>query len=357
MDDRIPTPGQEGRVLITPENGSPPFYATIAMADNPRQPGTPLNKANLLQDGTAGLYGKDASAVPNDLFAYLGKFAQYCWRRRAFTPARMNEEVKSNFSIMFSVKSSVGGDLYSYESVTVEDSGKLVSSEYIYSGSIGGYIKPEFYGRFFRPYAQDLIPYYNYAFFKIPSGVTATWNEDYGDPTYKVALVCPTVYVYTGVPSSFGPEEFVFSPNPGAYPDAGISGGYLYEKLGVPYELSYLNDMSLHFFSYDGQGRGTSYTNPVKFTAERPIKLLCIFRFTRISNPENWGPTEGAIFLSTAHLFTSWTPGMGLGGTSKTYGRCSEDRKTIEWYVSGVGSSAGAALDAAGIRYYGFYIS
>ena len=57
MQDRVPNPGQEGRVLITPENGSAPFYATVEMADNPTQAGTPLNKATLLRDATAALYG------------------------------------------------------------------------------------------------------------------------------------------------------------------------------------------------------------------------------------------------------------------------------------------------------------
>ncbi len=50
MKDRIPT--KPGRVLLTPEDGSTPFYATITRADEPTQEGTPLNKANLLSDET-----------------------------------------------------------------------------------------------------------------------------------------------------------------------------------------------------------------------------------------------------------------------------------------------------------------
>ena len=48
MQDRIPQ--YPGRVLVTPENGSAPFYAIIERADNPLEVGTPLNKANLLRD-------------------------------------------------------------------------------------------------------------------------------------------------------------------------------------------------------------------------------------------------------------------------------------------------------------------
>ena len=70
MQDRVPTPGQEGRVLITPESGSP-FYATVEMADNPTQPGTPWNKASALQDDTAALYNENALSVPDDIFRAL----------------------------------------------------------------------------------------------------------------------------------------------------------------------------------------------------------------------------------------------------------------------------------------------
>lgn len=66
MKDRIPTPGQEGRVLITPENGDAPFYAKVAMADNPSENGTPLHKATLLKDATAAMFGLPNTAVPDD---------------------------------------------------------------------------------------------------------------------------------------------------------------------------------------------------------------------------------------------------------------------------------------------------
>lgn len=65
MYDRVSQ--NPGRVLITPEDGSGAFYATLAMADNPTVVGTPLNKASLLTDATAALYGLSGSAVPDDV--------------------------------------------------------------------------------------------------------------------------------------------------------------------------------------------------------------------------------------------------------------------------------------------------
>ena len=52
--DRVPT--RANRVLVTPEDGSTPYYATITRADEPSVVGTPVNAANLnaMQDA-AGL--------------------------------------------------------------------------------------------------------------------------------------------------------------------------------------------------------------------------------------------------------------------------------------------------------------
>ena len=66
MYDRVSQ--NPGRVLITPEDGSGAFYATLALADNPTVVGTPLNAANLLSQATASLYGLLSNATPDDAF-------------------------------------------------------------------------------------------------------------------------------------------------------------------------------------------------------------------------------------------------------------------------------------------------
>lgn len=52
--DRVPT--RANRVLVTPENGGTPYYATITRADEPSVVGTPVNAANLnAMQNAAGL--------------------------------------------------------------------------------------------------------------------------------------------------------------------------------------------------------------------------------------------------------------------------------------------------------------
>lgn len=73
MYDRIAR--YPGRILIAPENGGEPFYATLTLADEPAVEGTKLNKENMLTDSVAALYGLPNTAVPNDVLSRLGNAA------------------------------------------------------------------------------------------------------------------------------------------------------------------------------------------------------------------------------------------------------------------------------------------
>lgn len=70
MQDREPT--YPGRVTLTPVYGMANTY-DMERADQPLQEGTPLNKANLLKDATAALFGKTNAAVPDDILNLLSK--------------------------------------------------------------------------------------------------------------------------------------------------------------------------------------------------------------------------------------------------------------------------------------------
>ena len=70
MQDREPT--YPGRVTLTPVYGLANTY-DMERADQPLQEGTPLNKASLLKDATAALFGKTNAAVPDDILSLLSK--------------------------------------------------------------------------------------------------------------------------------------------------------------------------------------------------------------------------------------------------------------------------------------------
>lgn len=74
MKDRVSL--YPGRVKLTPVSGQENTYGMVR-ADEPTQEGTPLNKATLLKDATAALFGLDENAVPDDAFVKIaGQFSE-----------------------------------------------------------------------------------------------------------------------------------------------------------------------------------------------------------------------------------------------------------------------------------------
>ncbi len=66
MEDRIPT--LPGRVKLTRADGTSE-YVTIERADEPTNPGTPLNKATLLSDQVGLKYGLDSTGTVSQALA------------------------------------------------------------------------------------------------------------------------------------------------------------------------------------------------------------------------------------------------------------------------------------------------
>lgn len=69
MKDRVSA--KPGRVKLTPEDGSPAFYATMERADNPVEEGTPLNKSTLLSDAACDLLEIPQTSTVNEAFLKL----------------------------------------------------------------------------------------------------------------------------------------------------------------------------------------------------------------------------------------------------------------------------------------------
>lgn len=83
MQDRVSL--YPGRVKLTPVAGQENTYDMVR-ADSPTQEGTPLNKANLLTDATAALFGLGTDAVPNEVLGVLSRLHsglgnEYLWAK------------------------------------------------------------------------------------------------------------------------------------------------------------------------------------------------------------------------------------------------------------------------------------
>ena len=92
--DRVPT--RANRVLVTPENGGTPYYATITRADEPSVVGTPVNAANLnaMQEasGLTGYKNVYVSTTGSDTSGTGSETAPYATITKAIStiPANLN---------------------------------------------------------------------------------------------------------------------------------------------------------------------------------------------------------------------------------------------------------------------------
>ena len=135
MQDRVPL--YPGRVKMTPVAGQANTFDMVR-ADDPTQAGTPLNKATLLKDATAALYGLGTGAVPDDVLAELGKSKQY-WRPRT-PPAGDREYPQYTDRSAYPDSGTQDGYEYEYLGIPFDNAvtaPKIATGSYVGNGAYG----------------------------------------------------------------------------------------------------------------------------------------------------------------------------------------------------------------------------
>lgn len=81
VKDRIPT--KPNRVLITPENGEAPFYATWQRADEPIEEGTPVNKVlfDSIDEGGFSFTGTDDIEIESQQITTIAEWTTIKFNR------------------------------------------------------------------------------------------------------------------------------------------------------------------------------------------------------------------------------------------------------------------------------------
>lgn len=350
MQDRIPL--YPGRVTMTPVSGQANTYDMVR-ADDPTQAGTPLNKATLLKDATAALYGLGTGAVPDDVLAVLGKYKQYWWRRRLPAGERY-VEVKTNIS------SSV--DMVRQDSILT-----CQLSKYITINQTSGVISldsPETVNaptsisevRSTIAYLSTKAPFYfqrngSTEIYYVPQDATFTDNlfsstytvsgsiDD--EDRYAIMLHAPSSGVkgqkVTTTKQTLPPGDWQYlqSSDRSAYPDSGTSGGYEYEYLGIPLDNA-VTAPKIETGSYVGTGTyGASNPNTLTF-GFAPHLVIMYYADGRYScNLRPYDDLSVAVvpmdFITTSYLHTN-SPTVTGYSADNTYSKKSDDGKTLFWY-------------------------
>ena len=287
MQDRIPL--YPGRVKMTPVAGQANTFDMVR-ADDPTQAGTPLNKATLLKDATAALYGLGASAVPDDVFAELGKYKQYWWRRRDLGHYILKETSISAPRPIYVNSSSVVTYTYG-SSVTINQTDRTVTinnpqtlttqrnpNASVFDPLIGSYYICDKTMR--HPDTGKEIMLANTLYF-IPDGTTITNNGG----SYYMATAAMKISTQKAAP---GDWQYLHSSNRNAYPDSGTQDGYEYEYLGVPFDNA-VTAAKIEVGSYVGTGT-YGQANPNTLTFGFVPKFVWIYAWVRESY---WYDTSG----------------------------------------------------------------
>lgn len=337
MQDRIPL--YPGRVTMTPVAGQANTFDMVR-ADDPTQAGTPLNKATLLKDATAAMYGLGTDAVPDDVLAELGKYKQYWWRRRIPSHVQYIEQ-KSDIQKNYDIIGRGSPLTYSKDIHITSETGEisLVSPTKLELGNgeredaarVGSALAAEAPCYIQTTYGEGAGIYY------LPPGTTysvmdsTTIRRNFGN-YYYVTLQYPASpqgqavkSVLSNVPA--GEWEYLHSSNRSAYPDSGTQDGYEYEYLGIPFDNA-VTASKIETGSYVGTGTyGEANPNSLTFGFEPKIVLI---------KPSTDGTLSKYWMCFTNGLETSGG-GLVWGDGSYTFGynvSYSFSGNTVQWYTT-----------------------
>lgn len=292
-----------------------------------------FTKDETWKDATAALFGLGVDSVPDDGFAYLGKYAQHWWKRKnkdAYEPAKGDildigyRDAKDNYLTW-----QIRGDFYS--ALEVEYSDEVIASKdgVSLSGNInrvkltmdsylseyaqvllGKYVKPNAYEGATSSQKNTSIMYV------LPD---SRFNYTTVDGNFTYATSVQKMY-QKKVPTD--DISYVQSSNRSAYPDSGEQDGYEYEYLGIPFDNA-VNSTKIETGSYTGTGTyGQSNPNTLTFGFEP--KMIVIY-----ANVNGVSVYISAIILTATPYFSK----VGSGNSSEANKlTISNNGKTVSWF-------------------------
>lgn len=356
MQDRVSL--YPGRVTLTPVAGQANTYDMVR-ADQPTQEGTPLNKASLLTDATAALYGLGTDAVPNDVFGWVGKYAEYWWSLLHGQASSYWAESLTPLPGSVTIYQYGATISYSY-SISISNSGvaSLNNPQTITIASSSGETA-------IKNYCSQLVnlaanaPYYmsftngtgiaNTNIYKVPEGATAGTTSNASNNTFYFTKIdsadfwisfgtgswAASVVSATLVDVPAGGLTYAHSIDRNEYPDSGTVDGVTYTYLGIPFE-KLPTAPKIATGQYTGGGvYGNSNKNSLTFDFEP--------KFVRIAH------STGAAYTST-WIFNI---GYAYSNAAKSGATYSLNGKTLSWYST---NSANDQLNTGGAIYYYFAI-
>lgn len=325
MQDRVPL--YPGRVTLTPVSGQANTF-DLLRADQPTQEGTPINKATLLKDATAALFGLPNTAVPDDALHLLSRFQsglgnEYIWAKYTqsisygdnLTTSRVNIlSYGSSSKAQYSTNAKIEG-----KSVVMVDPIEITYDQIKSSPDI---LK----GKYYTPLTASgsSVISKNTLYFIPDTSRVWVYNGEYIDTNdIRIPIISNNLTGYVNDPSS------------DAYPPA-VSDGYTYVPSGQ------LGDkVRIAVGSYTGTGTYGS-SNPNSLTFEFEPKFFTVGSLKTISDGSGYVQSAGR-----GYTMLISNGGLALGyNLSSNY--CKLDGNTISWYAY---DNADDQFNTSGVKY------
>ena len=271
------------------------------------------DKDQTLSDSTLSLWG-DGITTPDQIFAQLGSYNQYWWRRRLianhkeiYMGDRIDVGARGLEGTYYALLSTDGDlvtkyDVYYSDTVTINknsielENPQSVKISYNDVGDIG-----IFRGKYVRgttgPSNVSSTSVY-YVPDEYNAGYLSKNRQGYNAYVYPDDVYAPTLITVQDP----GEWEYVWSTDSSAYPNSGISGQYEYFALGQPFN-NIQSCSKIVMGSYIGTG-ATGQNNPTTIDFGFSPKIVIIYDTNML--PCMMGSKRNPFILNFENLSTSY---------------------------------------------------
>lgn len=205
--------------------------------------GNYFTKTQTLTSATAALFGLGPDSVPDDVLAYLGKYAQHWWKRIKYEEGQVVFGEERAVYLYYDNLSTVYEYWYYSSGIDTSDPDNLQLAKPTSSVNLSNRDTTnasKFKGKYFKhggtfSTPEPPTPSDGIIFYSEPDAPTPAYGrESSGDKNYYMTI--------QGKEVSFSPAhtvgdwEYVMSPDKSEYPESGVKDGYLYMYIGIPFD-------------------------------------------------------------------------------------------------------------------------
>lgn len=352
MRDRIPTKllaNGAVRYAVYNESGAFLRYDYMLPADEPRDEGTALNKANILSDDIeTKIWGASADRTIGDVFNKVSELYQHCWRRRAYEVVIVSGE-QETITIANPERTNTSVTVNYSDNVVLDETGAVVlATPILTTGSFTGLNLTNssvLAGKYLSDTSGNICYCEDAPTF------------EYIDSEYYFHALGRKITAE--VPSS--EWKYISSVERDTYPDSGVEGGFEYEYLGVPFDNA-KTAPKIEIVSYVGTGT-YGVDNPCEIAFSFSPKIVrflgCLNDSTASFNDAeysgdsyNRNTTIMDMVTTEYQEYRGFLRG-GASGATAFKGKKSADGKTLYWYFSASKSNGQTyQLNDTGRTYY-----